>query len=234
MRVYYLSIMGEPGTYDPDVYRALEGGDHDGLWFARSFAHLPGVEIASVRVSHGDPPPAAEQADAFILGGSYNSVHDDYPWQRALDAWFDHLAETGKPLLAICGGHQLLCRYFGAEVTGVEGAPLAGTLPVDLTPEGQASDLFQGIENPAHFHFANYEHVAAPPPGATVLARTEVLPAAALAFAGGWYSVQFHPESDAESLAVSWAKERPDLAAAYREVETGKRLIENFLRTLDE
>ena len=67
MRVYYLSIMGEPGTYDPDVYRALEGGDHDGLWVARSFAHLPGVEIASVRVSHGDPPPAAEQADLCVV-----------------------------------------------------------------------------------------------------------------------------------------------------------------------
>ena len=39
------------------------------------------------------------------------------------------------------------------------------------------------------------EHVAEPPPNATVLARTEVLPAAALAFPGGWYTVQFHPES---------------------------------------
>ena len=65
-----------------------------------------------------------------------------------------------------------------------------------------------------------------------MLARTGALPAAALAFAGGWYSVQFHPESEAESLAISWARERPDLAAAYREVDTGKRLIENFLREL--
>ncbi len=229
MRLCYLSILGEPGTYDASVYADLPGGDDECAWIRGRFGYLADVEIGGARVSHGEAIPDPASADAFILGGSYNSVHDDFPWQRALLAWFGELRAADKPLLGICGGHQLLSQFAGAAVTGVAEAPIAGTHSVGLTEAGRAAPLFAGLTDPATFHFANFEQVAAPPAGARILAATDRLPAAALDYGGNWYSVQFHPEADAHGLAISWAPTRPDLAAAYRDHPDGTRVIENFV-----
>lgn len=229
MRLFFVSILGEPGSYDPSVYKEAPGGDNECRWFMEDFAYLEGVEILGARVSHGDPLPAPESADAFILGGSYNSVHDDFPWQREVLAWFDHVKDAERPLLGICGGHQLMGLYFKAEVGPVPAAPIAGTEAVALTDKGRHSPLFAGLSDIPAFHFANYEHVLQRPAGAEILARHEHIPVAALSFSDRWFSVQFHPEAQAESLAMSWRPTHPDFAAAYTENGLGKRLIENYL-----
>ena len=232
MHLCFLSILGEPGSYDPAVYSGVAGGDDECHWFRTSFGYLQGLTITGLRISHGDPVPAPRSSDAFILGGSYNSVHDELIWQQELLGWFDALAAAGRPLLGICGGHQLMSRYFGAQVGSVATAPVAGTRPVALTEAGRGSALFDGHDNPSAFHFANYEHVLSPPEGATVLAESEQVPVAALDYGRDWYSVQFHPEAEVETLAVSWAPTHPHIADSYVDNRHGKRLIENFLKSL--
>ena len=231
-RVCFLSILGEPGSYDPAVYDLAPGGDNECRWVQDSFAYLDAVEIAGVCLPKGDPIPAVASADAFILGGSYNSVHDDLPWQRALLDWFNDLADADKPLLAICGGHQLLGQYFSTPVGPVESAPMAGTMSVSQTEAGRRSPLFRNIGDDARFHFANYEHVTACPPGATVLATHTHMPAAALAYSDTWFSIQFHPEAEAESIAISWRPTHPAFADRYHDDPAGKRMIENFLSVI--
>ena len=230
LRLTFLSILGEPGTFDPGVYDGIPGGADECQWIAQSFAYLDGIEITGVKVAEGEAIPDPGSADAFILGGSYNSVHDGFDWQARTDDWFADLRAAGQPLLGICGGHQLMGRYFGSAVTSVAKAPVAGTLPVGLTEAGRNSALFAGFDETADFHFANYEEVASAPEGAISLAETEDIAVAALDYGKGWYSVQFHPEAEAATLAVSWKNSRPDLGARYRETRSGKRLIENFLR----
>ena len=229
MRVVFISILGEPGTYDGSVYEGIPGGDDECQWFRRMFAHLDGLEILGHRVSHGDPVPCPQSAEAFILGGSYNSVHDDFTWQRDLIEWFAALRSAGRPLLAICGGHQLLCRFHGSKVVAVAKAPVAGTLPVSLTEAGERSPLLCGIENPAQFHFANFEHVEALPEGGVLLAERSDVPIAAVDHGKDWYSVQFHPEAGVDTISVGWSPSHRELVENYRESGSGKRLIENFL-----
>jgi GMP synthase-like glutamine amidotransferase len=228
-RLCYLSILGEPGTYDPSVYGHLPDGDNDGAWFERDFSYLTEVEIFSCLISAGDAVPDPGNADLFVLGGSYNSVHDNYQWQKALLAWFTELREARKPLLGICGGHQLLCLYYGAPVVAVDTPPVAGTLEVCLTQAGRQSRLFEDVREPARFHFANYEHVPVVPKGAELLASSEYLPVAALDFGAGWFSTQFHPEATVETLGASWAPTHPELCKAYHDGDAGARLIENFV-----
>ncbi len=229
IRVCFLSILGEPGTFDPSVYDNIPGGADERAWILNTFGGLDGVRLSAVAVSHGEAVPDPADADGFILGGSYNSVHDGYAWQAEVRDWFDRLRGTGKPLLGICGGHQLMALHAGSDVEMLPGGFVAATDPVDLTAAGRSSPLFDGFAGDPEVHFANQEHVTAPPDGAVLLARHPLVPVAALDYGNGWYSTQFHPEATVETLGASWRATHPEYAQRYRETGHGARIIGNFV-----
>ena len=232
-RVLFVSMIGQPGRYDPAVYEDQPGGDNEVHWVflrLRDLGLADRIAYSGVFVCRGEALPDPDAADAVILGGSYHSVHDDLDWQHATRRWLKDYRGTGRPLLAICGGHQMVSEIEGAPVRPLAGgARLAGTLPVRLTASGRDHLLFAGYGATPEFHFANEEHVAAPPAGAAVLAIGDGLPCAALDHGGFWYSVQFHPEATAESLAVSWRRTHPEFAGNYRTLADGNLLLGNFL-----
>jgi len=233
-RVLFVSMIGQPGRYDPAVYEDQPGGDNEVHWVflqLRELGLADRIEYHGVFVCRGEALPDPGQADAAILGGSYHSVHDDLDWQRATQRWLQRYRETGRPLLAICGGHQMVSALDGAPVRRLEGGrKLAGTMPVRLTGAGRSHFLFEGCGAEPQFHFANEEHVAVPPAGATVLATGDSLPCAALEHGGQWYSVQFHPEATAASMAASWQRSHPEFADNYRPIAKGNLVLRNFLR----
>jgi len=234
LRIFFIEMLGEPGTYDASVYDDLPDRDLEGIWFQKRYAYLGDVNITVRSLPRGDSLPDAHEADGFVLGGSYNSVHDDYPWQRDVLSWLPSVRELSAPLLAICGAHQLLGKHYGGSVVAVDTAPCAGTLPVTLTDAGVQSPLLATIPADTRFHFGNSEEIAAVPSSATLLARSERAPVAALDYGGHWYSTQFHPEASAESLSISWANSAPELCDAYDNGDAGDRLIENFFTIVRE
>ena len=123
-RVFFIEMMGVPGSYDASVYDHLEDGDNEGLWFIKRFGRPASMEIQTRNVCIGEALPAKGEADGVVLAGSYNSVHDNTGWQQAVLNWFPKLREMQIPLLGICGSHQLLGLYFGADVVPVEDGPL--------------------------------------------------------------------------------------------------------------
>lgn len=229
MRVAYISILGEPGSYDVSVYDDIPGRDDETQWFRRGFGHVEGIEILGFRIPQGDPIPSPDQADAFILGGSFHSVHDDFAWQRQIIEWFDALRSARRPLLGLCGGHQLMCHSMGVNVVGVCNAPVVGTRVVSLTEAGRRSPLFDGIESPAYFHYACVENVEAAPEGGVVLAESDDIPVDAIDYGENWYSTQFHPEGMVDTMSTSVSLHFPELAGTFRESKAGRRLIENFI-----
>jgi len=234
LQIFFVEMLGEPGTYDASVYDDLPDRDLEGIWFQKRYAYLDDVNITVRGLPRGDTLPDADEADGYVLGGSYNSVHDDYPWQRAVLSWLPSVREQGTPLLAICGAHQLLGTHYGGSVVAVDAAPCAGTLPVTLTAAGVQSSLLKSIPADTRFHFGNSEQLAAAPPAAALLASSERAPVAALDYGGHWYSTQFHPEASAESLGISWANSAPALCDAYDNGDAGDRLIENFFAIVRE
>ncbi len=231
-RVLFVSMIGQPGRYDPTIYEGLPGGDDEVHWVflqLRALGLADRLEYHGVFVCRGEALPDPGAADAVILGGSYHSVHDDLDWQRATRDWLSRYRATGRPLLGICGGHQMICDSAGAPVTRVGSGVMAGTMPVSLTAAGRRHFLFAGYGREPAFHWANEEHVATPPAGATILATRPEVPCAALDHGDSWYSVQFHPEATHESMAVSWRPSHPDFAENYRPLCDGNLLLRNFL-----
>lgn len=60
--------------------------------------------------------PTLDAADGFIILGSQYSVYEDLPWMQGLQEWVVNCAQTDKPLIGICFGHQLISAALGGQV----------------------------------------------------------------------------------------------------------------------
>lgn len=141
------------------------------------------------------PFNAAEQAydrmapDGLILSGGPNSVTAaDSP--RAPQRFF----ESGKPVLGICYGQQLMCEQLGGRVVSA-GSGEFGRAYVEV---GAPCALFDGLWQEGSRHQVWMSHgdkVEALPPGFRPVATSEGAPFAVTADeARRLYGVQFHPE----------------------------------------
>ena len=234
--VCYISMLCEECSHEHDVCSLHPDSADDSCWLAARLAEL-GVagklELTAVSISNGDPLPDASLFDAVVLGGTFHGVHEGRAWQLPLREWLTEHRSTGRPLLGICGGHQAMAVALGGEVSKRPNGTQVGSVPVAVTPDGARSPLFAGLGDAPAFHFGNSDEVCLPvPPGAIVLAATADSPAVAIDYRGGWRSVQFHPEAS-HAIFQHWVDAgvigEPAAGEAFRELETGRRLISNFL-----
>ena len=229
-RIFFIEMMGVPGSFDTSVYEHLPEKEDEGQWFVNRFGHLEGLTIRTRNVCVGDDLPAVDEVDGLVLAGTYNSVHDDTDWQQRVRAWIPTMRAQKIPILGICGSHQLIANIEGCAVEMVADGPFAGTFPVSLTVAGKTSPLLQGVADQDCFHYANSEQVVATPAGAKLLASSSKVPIAALDYGNHCYTTQFHPEGSELTLGPIWQHTAPQLMQYYHADDRGDRLVENFLR----
>ncbi|MEJ7762792.1 MAG: glutamine-hydrolyzing GMP synthase [Thermomicrobiales bacterium] len=128
---------------------------------------------------------AALHPKGVILSGGPASVYDE--GAPTLPDWV--LAE-GLPVLGICYGMQLLALAHGGKV-----APAAHREYGPATIEVSAGNapLFAGMPTSLDVWMSHGDHIATPPPGFDVLARSANSPVAAMG-RGAVVGLQFHPE----------------------------------------
>ena len=133
--------------------------------------------------------PAGELASArgIVISGGPSSVYD--PASPRVDP---AIFNSGRPILGICYGQQIIAHLLGGEVRpGDKGE--YGLAALELDP---ASDpLFGGLAGEQQVWMSHRDQVASPPPGFSVAGRTATCAVAAIAAPErGIYGVQFHPE----------------------------------------
>lgn len=232
-RVLFISQIAEPGHYPGGRYMDAPGGDNEVHWVSLKLAEagvLDLIDYDGIHATRGDALPDPDEADGIILGGSYHSVHEERPFQKNLLAWLERWWDSGKPLMGICGGHQLMAISRGGRVIPVEKGPMAASLPVDVTETGRNHYLFDGLENQPEFHFGNYEQVAEAVDGARILATRPEMAAMALDYGHHRLSVQFHPEADCHIFAGAWQDNHPEFVDNYYELPEAPRMLRNFLQ----
>jgi GMP synthase (glutamine-hydrolysing) len=117
--------------------------------------------------------------------------------------------EAAWPVLAFCGGHQLLAQSYGADIGPIGSLPPGapdpyhsaftpgmkqerGFMPVRVDP---AHPLFAGLGQSPLFFQSHYWEVKQTPPGFHHLAETDLSPVQAIAHPERpLFGVQFHPE----------------------------------------
>lgn len=159
------------------------GGQYTKVIDRRLRELLVHTEILPLAVS----PDQLDRFDAIVLSGGPSSVYEaDAP------AFDPAVLSTGKPMLGICYGMQLLARHFGGEV-GRGGRAEYGVETITIDPD---SALFQGLDASQRVLMSHGDSVSSVPEGFRITARSDHAIAAIEDTARRIVGVQFHPEVD--------------------------------------
>ncbi len=146
----------------------------------------------------GEPIPDPASVDMLVVMGGPMSVNDetDHPWLKAEKAFVRDIIATGKPVLGICLGAQLIASALGARVypnreREIGWLPIAGVSGDEgfrLPPQSQ---VFQ-------WHGETFDL----PPGARLLATSPACTNQAFQLGERVIGLQFHLETTPQSAAA--------------------------------
>ncbi len=179
--------------------RAPHGDFHD--WFREGMG-LREAEVDVVSPFEGEALPDPGAHRAVVVTGSSAMVTDRADWSERTARWLRGLVEQdAAAVLGVCYGHQLLAHALGGDVGDNPRGRQIGTFEIELLPEGRRDPLLGVL--PARFQAqeTHVQSVLRPPQGAVVLACDEHDPHQALRYGPRAWSVQFHPEMTATTLA---------------------------------
>ena len=182
--------------------------------FGGQYAHLIANRIRRLRVFAEIRSPLVDAAeldayDGIILSGGPSSVYDeDAP------AFNPDILQTGKPLLGLCYGHQLICQGLGGRVEPGNTSEF-GAAYLDVK---KAEGLFRGLAARELVWMSHRDSVAQLPPGFEVYGSTEDCPVAAMGdSARHIYGLQFHPEVTHSVRGIEMLENFVELCGAARD-----------------
>jgi len=138
------------------------------------------------------------QVDLLAVLGGPIGAHDDalYPFLAEEVELIRQRLDSGRPLLGICLGAQLMARALGAAVAPM-GCKEIGYGPLTFTSQGSSSPLARiGTQALLHWHGDQFEL----PAGCASLASTPLCPHQAFMVGTHAMAWQFHLEVDAARI----------------------------------
>ncbi len=192
-----------------------------------------GYTVDVCRLDREDALPDAGQVDGLVvMGGPLGAYEEDaYPFLRKECELVATMARSGRPVLGVCLGAQLLAKALGGRVFPGHGAEV-GFGSVELTPAGKEDPLFAGagaVLPVFHWHGDTFTL----PDGAELLASNSMYAHQAFRFGRRAYGLQFHVEPDVGTWAA-WRDHLPaglidDAAPRQQAVEAvGNPVIARF------
>ena len=142
--------------------------------------------VYSELLTHDAPMSEIERLEpaAYILSGGPASVYEEGAPQLP-----DFVLASGKPVLGICYGMQLITRALGGHVAPADHKEYG---PAVIRRTGE-SPLFHGLESDLQVWMSHGDRIELMPEGFTILASSTNAPYAAMG-QGEVLGIQFHPE----------------------------------------
>jgi GMP synthase (glutamine-hydrolysing) len=186
----------------------FEDEAHIGVW-----ADKNGCPVTRTAFHNNDPLPALDDIGLLVVMGGPMGVYDEkyFPWLADEKRCIAKALESGKKILGICLGAQLIASVMGARVYRNAHREI-GWFPVRTLPgagDGNPASLFPREFMAFHWHGDTFDI----PAGSAHLAESDACPAQAFSHGGRLYGFQFHLESTARSIAGLLENCRGELAA---------------------
>ncbi|MCC5812864.1 MAG: type 1 glutamine amidotransferase [Ectothiorhodospiraceae bacterium] len=164
----------------------------EGLGSIEPWLAAAGYEISCSRLFESPELPPLDAPDFLVVMGGPMSVNDEreHAWLAAEKRFIRHVIASGRPVLGICLGAQLIASALGARVTP-NSEPEIGWFPVQGTMASE--DMFRFPEEMAAFHW--HGETFELPPGAVRLARSEACENQAFQLGSNVIGLQFHLET---------------------------------------
>lgn len=165
--------------YAPDPV-VETSGDYPAMFARLLDGH--GFEFQTWEVVDNQFPDGPDEADAWLITGSRHGVYENHAWLPPLEALIRQIRDSGKPLVGVCFGHQIIAQALGGKVVKFDGGWATGRQSYDMG--GQTVLL-----NAWH-----QDQVVERPKGARVLAGNDFCENAVLAYGDHILTIQPHPE----------------------------------------
>jgi GMP synthase-like glutamine amidotransferase len=175
----------------------FEGPARIGTWAAAR-----GHRVTFTRWFAGERPPAPTSVDLLVVMGGPMSVYEEhlYPWLREEKHFIRQAIASGKRILGVCLGAQLLAEVLGARVYPHTCKEI-GWFPVQRTAEAARAEAFDALPDGLevfHWHGDTFDI----PPGAVHALRSEACSNQAFSYEERVVGLQFHIEIEVAGVAT--------------------------------
>lgn len=169
----------------------------EGLGSIEPWLDSAGYEITFTRFYDSATLPDVEKVDLLIVMGGPMSVNDEFehPWLIAEKKFIRDMIESGKPVLGICLGAQLIASAMGARIYKNHVKEI-GWFPIHGVRSHNASLFnFPPSADVFHWHGETFDL----PKDATLIARSEACENQAFQIGSAVIGLQFHLETTQSS-----------------------------------
>ncbi len=193
------------------------------------FLREEGIPYRVLELSEGEEPPDIGEYSHLVVMGGPMAVYemDSYPYLRTEAGLIEGFIDSGRAVLGICLGAQMIAHVLGARVYP-GGVKEIGWYTVDITPEGMEDRVFSRLAvdgSPRaevfHWHGDTFDL----PDGAVRTATSEVYPNQAFRYGGKVHALQFHIEVTPE-IVREWFEDEEGVDPEGMLRETQRRYPE--------
>ncbi len=169
-----------------------------------------GADVVTIRAHAGEPLPDFHTQDALVVFGGEQNARDDekHPYLPELAALMRRFGDSGKAVLGICLGSQILARAYGGDNL-IGAAPEFGWRGIGRTEAGKADPVLAAMPD-RFLSFQWHDDTFTLPQGAAHLAENEAALHQAFRIGRAAYGFQFHFEANRD-VVRNWMAHFPEV-----------------------